>query len=207
MLIMLPLLRRLAMAMEKRDYCYAAVCGVIFVGVIPMLEYVLSGGSVTMTSHFSVRLFTTPNIFYVFMGYFFEHLLEEKYYTLKNVVMALCAGALAIVLTCAVTQYGIRLTGNAALQTFAIYFSAKYLFKRFRPAVPIQKIICTLGGTTFGVFLLEQVLRDQLIYVFRAVCPLIHVFPATLVYIVTAVLVGCGITWVLKHVPVIRNFL
>lgn len=214
-LVMLPLLRKLASAMETKDYVYLGICQIVFVGIIPITQFVLSKGTVRLNSSFTVAIITSQNIFYVLMGYFFEKVLDAKYFNLKNILAANLFGVAAVVVTCFVTHYSWKLTGKytafhnnlISIPTFALYISVKYVFKTKNISAKAKSIITLLSGTTFGIYLLERMLRDQTIFVFYFLQPFIHTLPACIIWIFVACSIGCLVTMVLKKAPVIKELL
>lgn len=220
MLVMLPLLRLMVKGMRGEHYLYLALWQVILTGVIPMAQYCLSHGTLLLNPFFNPILITAQNVFYVIMGYYFEHILEEKYYTGKNLLAGIALSFAAIAVSCAVTQYQIKVDNVCnpeilerffncliAIPTFTAYFGAKYFFKKHQPAGRSRKLIETVGGTTFGIFLLEGILRDSTKSV-RDLCePYIKSFPACLVWILVALLLGAAIVWLLKKIPGVKRWI
>ncbi len=216
MLVMLPLLRLMVKGMREEHYLYLALWQVILTGVIPIAQYCLSQGTLSLNSFFDPVLLTAQNIFYVIMGYYFEHILEEKYYTGKNLLAGIVLSFAAIAVSCAVTQYQIKVENICsesffscliAIPTFTAYFGAKYFFKKYQTGERSRKFIETVGGTTFGIFLLERVLRDATWRV-RDFCePYINSFPACLVWLLVAFLLGAAIVWLLKKIPGVKRWI
>lgn len=66
---MLPLIRKLAINMENKDYRYIFVMYVLFVGVRPLLEYVLFQGKYPL--NLSIPLITSERHFLLFNGLFY----------------------------------------------------------------------------------------------------------------------------------------
>jgi hypothetical protein len=71
----------------------------------------------------------------------------------------------------------------------------------------ILKCIQFVGSTTFGVYLLERVLRVRLMFVFNRLEPMIHTMPACLLYILTCQIIGTVIVAILKKIPIIRKYI
>ncbi len=220
MLMMLPLLRRMAKGMNVQEYVYLAIMSIIFVGVIPILEYRIGQNSVTMYSYLKGALFTTTNMVYFLMGYFFEHVLPEKYYTWKNAAIGIILSLIAIGVCCYMTVYRADVTGVCnesssqqfhncliAIPTYTIYFCIKLFFMRKDIPVKVQHIILTLGGTTFGIYLLEGILRQETKPIFTMLKPVIHTMPACLIWILAAFILGVVVTSIIKKIPVIGKYI
>jgi hypothetical protein len=71
----------------------------------------------------------------------------------------------------------------------------------------ILKGIQFAGSTTFGIYLLERILRERLLFVFDCLEPVIHTMPACLLYILICMMIGTVIVAVLKRIPLIRRYI
>jgi hypothetical protein len=79
---------------------------------------------------------------------------------------------------------------------------------RARSMSPIAtRFVLWLGGTAFGVYLIENIPRGQLRFVYDALFPSITRFFAAWVWVVCATLAAAVIVTVLKQVPVLRRLL
>ena len=219
-LMMLPLLRKLARNLVLNEYIYLAAMSLLFVGIIPILQYRLILDEVTINSYLRGALFTTTSIVYFMMGYFFEYVLPEKYYTVKNAVIGLILSVICIAICCYMTNFRAEITGECiesvsqvfhnsliAIPTYTIYFSGKLFFMKKQIPQKIQKVICLVGSTTFGIYLLERMLRTETKVVFTTLRPMIRTMPACLIWIAVAFLLGFVITLVLKKIPIIGRYI
>lgn len=219
-LVMLPLLRRLAKGLTQQEYFYMLLCQIIIVGVIPISEYVLSKGTMQLCSNFKVVLLTNNSVFFFLMGYFVEHKLDSRYLTKKMCLLANLLGVVSIAISGWATYYRAKVMGECAenisqvfhnslivIPSIAIYMTAKYFFKEKEISEKKKKIILFFGGTSFGVFLLERMLRERTEFVFSFLEPHIMTLPACLLWILAAFLTGSIITALLKKVPIIKNYL
>lgn len=220
MLAMLPLLRKMVRAMEKKDYIYLASWSLFICGIVPVMQYYLSKGTIYLTGNFSVPLFTATNITYVIMGYFFEHVLDEKYYTAKTALILATSSFFCIVICCFMTQYKAALTGELsestsqtfysvliAIPAYTLYFCTKLIFTKKKLDNRIANFIKCAGGTTFGIYLLESILRQKLHFIFDQLQPIIHTFPACILYVLIVLIAGGIITFVLKRIPLFNKLL
>jgi surface polysaccharide O-acyltransferase-like enzyme len=215
-LMMLPFLRKMARLMETGDYLYLAAGYVCMVGIIPVIQYYLSGGTLSLNESFSPVLFTVSNIFFCVMGYFVENVLHNKYFNRKNALALVALSVLCIILSCMMTQYKADLTGELSetffsslisIPTFTLYYCVKMLFMKVKIDTRILKGIQFAGSTTFGIYLLERILRERLLFVFDCLEPVIHTMPACLLYILICMMIGTVIVAVLKRIPLIRRYI
>ncbi len=220
LLMMLPLLRKLARNLTLHEYVYLACMSLLFIGIIPILQYRLMLDEVTLYSHLKGALFTTTSIVFFLMGYCFEYVLPEKYYTAKNACIGIVLSLLCIGICCYMTVFRAEITGEwkesatqvfhnslIAIPTYTIYFCGKLLFMKKQIPEKVQKVVCLVGSTTFGIYLLERILRTETKNVFTVLRPLIRTVPACLVWIAAAFLLGFVITLIIKKVPVIGKYI
>jgi surface polysaccharide O-acyltransferase-like enzyme len=215
-LMMLPFLRKMVRLMETGDYLYLAAGYVCMVGIIPVLQYYLSEGNLSLNESFSPILFTASNIFFVIMGYFLENVLDHKYFNRRNAFALVALSVLCITLSCMMTQYEADLTGEfsetffsslIAVPTFTLYYCCKMLFMKVKIDTRVLKGIQFVGGTTFGIYLLERILRERLLFIFNRLEPVVHTMPACLLYILVCMMVGTVVVAILKRIPLIRKYI
>lgn len=94
-----------------------------------------------------------------------------------------------------------------AIPVFTIYLAVKYFFDRHTVSAPVKRFLQTAGSCTFGVYLLEYILRDQTAFIFVRLRPVIRTLPACCVRITVCLVLGIAAVWVLKKVPVLKKFL
>lgn len=218
-LVMLPLLRKLANAMSDKEYIYLFLCQLVIVGIIPIVQYIMSRGTVCLNPKFSTALFTQWNIFYVLIGYYIEKKLDKKYFNKRNVYIGLVASFIAISISCFMTDYNIYITGIdkesnfvfhnnlVSVPTITVYFTFKYMFEKVKVSSFNANLIRFVGGTTFGIYLMEKMLRDRTVFIFNYLKPTLHTLPATIIWIAFACIVGCIVVSVLKKIPIVRDYL
>ncbi len=85
-ILMLPLLRKLVKSMESKDYLYLAIMHFMFYGVVPIVDYLIFSGNNQINSYFKPALFTSNNLVFFIMGYFFENQIDPKLYKNKYIV-------------------------------------------------------------------------------------------------------------------------
>lgn len=216
-LVMLPLLRRMVRMMRAEDYRYLAILQLILVGACPILEYLLWGGKYALQKDFNIVFVTTAGVFYPLMGYALEHVLNKRRYTGKNALLLTTAGVLAVVICCILTTDRMRVTGEKTAEVFhnclivmpacAAYFSIKFLCEKYSLPEWIRKFAAAAGSTVFGIMLLEDILRKELIGVFDSLKPIVGIFPACVVWVAAVVASGAVLTWVMKRIPGVRRLL
>lgn len=216
-LVMLPLLRKMVRVMRAEDYGYLAVLQLLIVGVFPILEYLLWGGEYTLQKDFNIVFVTTAGVFYPLMGYALEHVLDKQWYTGKNAMLLTAAGISAIIICCILTTNRMQITGEKTAAVFhnslifipvcGVYFTAKYLCEKHKLPEPVRRFAAVAGSTVFGIMLLEDILRRELIGIFEKLKPTVGIFPACVVWVAAVVVSGAVLSWLLKRIPGIKRLL
>lgn len=220
-LVMLPLLRALVRGMQKKDYFYWAAAFLVLTGIIPIVQYRISGGQLSLNGSFSVPLIVSSNIFFFVMGHFFENVLDKNDLKWKYILIGAVISLISIGICSYMTVYAAGITGDwteAGCQnfhstlilfpTFTVYAFAKKLFFCRNKIDGIQaKILTELGKCTFGIYLLEEIMRHRLEWIFVRLQPLIRVFPACCVWVTICFLSGFAIVLVLRRIPGIRKLI
>lgn len=217
-ILMLPLLRKLARGMENRDFKWIILICTL-VGLLEMLQYWLFQGKTVYNSNFF--LFVSHNyILYPLMGYFIEQRLKAEDLNRKNLLLVWAAAIPAILLSCYMTHYKCAVTNTwteSNCQTFlntliflpsmAVFYTAKLWFTRHAPGKRTSKAISTIGGLTFGIYLIERICRIETEQVFFVLRPYLHTFPACLIWILCACMFGGVCIFILKLIPGVKKFI
>ena len=93
------------------------------------------------------------------------------------------------------------------IPSVAVYATMKKLFDRCTPPQWLQKGILSVGGCTFGIYLIEQILRERGYKVQTFLSKWITEIPATLIYVTLVLIVGYVIVWILKRIPGVKRFI
>ena len=219
MLIMLPFLRKLVKVMSVKEFYYLFVVILVLRGLVPILQYLYGQGSVSLNSNVTGALFAT-NVLYFIGGYYFGDILKDQDLTLKKVFLWAGASLVAIVITCAITQYKIDVTGlsdesNAqtfynnliCIPTFGIFYAVRYWFIHHKTAERADKIICMFGGAAFGIMLLEKILREELVFIYTALFPVFRSLGSCIIWVLAVYLCGFVITICLKKIPGLKKLI
>lgn len=216
-LVMLPLLRKMVRMMRAEDYCYLGILQLVIVGVLPILEYLLWGGEYALQKDFNIVFVTTAGVFYPLMGYALEHVLNKRWYTGRNVFLVTAAGVVAVVICSVLTTGRMRATGEKTAEVFhnclivipscAAYFTIKFLCEKYKLPEWIRKFTAAAGSTVFGIMLLEDILRKELVGIFDCLKLVVGIFPACVVWVAAVVVSGAVLTWVIKRIPGVQRLL
>lgn len=212
-LILLPFLRRMIRGLTDREWVYLFGLFIIVNGVIPMVQYRLSEGSLFLNSSLNLTLITNNLVIFPAVGWY----LESKELTRRQVGILWLVTALAIGATVYMTHYKITLTGQlgegqvgtfykslCVLPAAAVYATAKRV-----KALPkwLEKPVITVGSCTFGIYLIEQIVRERGCKLCDLMCLYIPDILATLIYTGFVVVICFCLTWIAKHIPGLKKLI
>lgn len=217
-ILILPLLRKMAICMTEKEYKWMfLIYGIV--QSLTIIDFILWKGEKVHNPNFSVFI-TSNYIFYPLMGYYMEHKMKEKQFNLRGGVILSIVSLIAITLCCFMTHYKCVLTDKWTentcqtffntlifLPTITVYYISKMWFLNHTYNEKIYKLITIVGGTTFGIYLIEQICRKETKFVFIYLQPYIHTLPACLVWILIACIAGGVVVLLFKQIPGVKKFL
>ena len=216
-LILLPFLRKMIRNLSDREFIYLFAVHLVLGGLLSMAQYRLSGGQLSLNSSLNISLVTMTIVIFPAAGYYLEH---RASFSWKRLLLLWVSTALAMAAVVVLTHYKITLTGQikesqvgtfykslCLLPSMAIYATMKKLFDTHTPPQWLRKMILSLGGCTFGIYLIEQILRERGYRVQEWMAAGLTQIPATLTYVALVLLVGYGIVWLLKRIPGVKKLI
>lgn len=219
LLFMLPFLRSIAKNATKEHYIYLIVLNLFFVGILPILSFALSGGKYYYSNTFNIVLATTMSFFFFLIGHFFENVVDESFYSLKNCLWLSLAAFATLVICAVMTEKWIPLRGFAdstskgfhytlvAVPTVAVYAWTKYLFGHTVRRQKLAAVVTHFGQCTFGIFLFERILRQQTLFMFNWLDGFLPVILACGLWIIAIVLIGTAFISLLKLIPGVKKYI
>lgn len=217
-LLMLPFLRRLAINITENEYLWLFLMFWV-VQMLSIVDFLLFKGTATHNVNFNFFI-TSKYIIYPFLGYYIDRKMSDKYYTRKILAVLISLSILSIVLCAVLTEYKCRMINEwseSTCQTFfstlifipasTVFLGAKMWFDNHMHSKRLSFLIEQCGGLTFGIFLIEKILRHETEFVYRYLQPRIHSFPACLIWILSACILGAAITFIAKKLPLIREYI
>ena len=218
-LIVLPVLRKLIANMEEKDYKYLFTISILANGAIPIVQYLAGKGQWTLNSRVFENLLSM-NVVYFIAGYYFGKVIKKESMTIKKALIFLFVGGIAIAISCFMTKFQIAQTGSALekdaqmfhnslsiFPTCAVFYTMRFWFDHIRISNRMTKILSALGGATFGVMLIENIMRNQLKPMFESLKVHIHIFPACMVWVLCAWGAGTIITFIMKQIPGLKKII
>lgn len=222
MLLLLPMLRSMAKHMSRKEYLYLFALSLIIHGLLPMAEYLVGQGRISVNANLTAAMFTQNMILFL-AGHYFGNVIDEKELSGKKVLLFLGSGLAAIMLSGAMTLYKANVQGSVKegeSQTFymsliliptgAVFYAARYFFgcrAERRRNVYVEKLILLLGSAAFGVMLMENIGRDSLLWIYQSLFPYCGRFFACILWVLAVWIVGTIVILLLKRVPGIKRLL
>lgn len=203
-LIMLPLLRKIAAAMEFRDF-FLLILAWEITQLLPVAEFIMFPGENAHNWNFSLFI-STHYAVYSLCGYYLEHKLSVKHYTAEGCLVLFMLSAITILVTCFAVDWRYRIDRETqAFYNILIIFPSITLFYMFKMFFANgvnrhAKLIFILASSTFGVYLFEVVWRDLTMPVMRLFSPIIGNFWGSCLHVFVACLLGAAITLLWKIV-------
>lgn len=164
-LIILPFLRKLVKAMSRQDYLYLMALSVVFIAVKNLI-FLFTGYQWNVSA-----VMLDQVIFYPLTGYYFVNIYEIKNRK-KNALWALAGLGASVLAGNLFELWHYRYRGGYSTTVIFIltpfiaiclFVFVKALAEKTDPQKRAAKIIAVLGGTAFGVYLIEDPVRNQVV--------------------------------------------
>lgn len=212
LMILLPILQRMAQAFSKNATRYFIVLSVGVMGLIPLINLFFN----IKPTHYVTDMFFMPHLGIVFMGYYIEKYMkiDKKAFIFSSVGFVLLI-AFQIVCTYIFYQENpdnyIKLDNwqylTITLSALCFYVIFKYLSNFIKTNETTSKILCYFGSLTFGIYLIS----DMMISITRPLYANLQqdapLMVATIIWEVI-IFVLCGaLTAVLKLIPGLKKLL
>jgi surface polysaccharide O-acyltransferase-like enzyme len=214
-LMLLPFLRRMARGMTNKEFLYLALLEVVWMGVWPIFRYLFDLDAPNLALPL-----VALNIFFFTMGFFMEHRLPERFYARKYAYIGIGLSIGLIAVSGFMTWLKASQTGDVskggsqsfhlgliAIPTLVAYFLIKYLCKRVSFPKWLSRAIVWLGGTAFGIYLIENIVKAKLKFVYTGLLPYLHTLGACLVWVVAVLIVSAIVVGLLKLIPLVKRAL
>ncbi len=218
-LISLPFLQGIASGLKVHYYNYMVLICLVF-NTLTITDYLLFKGNLTFNSGFRPSWLLANIVLFPCIGYYLEHHIKV---TGRSVAGIWAFNLFLLVLTCAVTYYKQSLEGvvsSSQSQTFhncyvlvnavSIYMLIKYLASIRPPGKKLSHIFMTLGRCSFGIYLLHLMFirHPRCIQAMDAMTARgIPSLAASLLFCVLTMVVCFVITYLLRMIPVVRDYL
>ena len=210
LLLMLPLLRKMAASCNNNEFKYLLA-----------LQFVMGTGAgvfsfVTGVEISSNLYVLNIYVFYLLAGYYLGRRIDMDRISKSWILCTFGLNVLCLFGTYAAVRLGCHREGGynpellnllTPLMTLAIFFDIRWLCWKYSVPKKLEKLICEAGGCVFGIYLLEQLARIQLLPVYLYLSENTVGILACSCYVIGSFLLAWLYTEVLKRVPLLCRLL
>lgn len=164
-LAVFPFLKAMATNLKDKYFICMLFLAILFQGILPVLEYFFSKGESRISSNIKISWLLDSAVLYPCLGYYMQHRLD--YHKLgKKIPVLWILNVAGIIVSCYMTFYKAQNTGEwteGSLQTFhncfvvlncvSVFTTIRFLFEKRKLPDAADRIILSLGGCTFGIYL------------------------------------------------------
>ena len=208
-LLMLPFIRKLANLMNFKDYIWLLI-GFEIIELLSVADYALFRGTQYHTSEFA--LFTAKNyVLYPLFGYFADNDFKKQEFKGDRLFVMIVMSILLLGLTCILQDWRYKIDGmwtdnNAQswiavftpVYAITVFYGIRLIFLKLNNSGRLAKVLSVIGSCTFGVYLFGGIWRSVSYPVYQFTQQLLGKYFATYPWIITALLIGLGCTFVWK---------
>ena len=216
-LMALPLLRPMAQSLKNEHFLYMVLLWLLFAAVLPVAEYLILQGE-SHNTNFNMNWLISPAVCYPFLGYYIENRMDPVrakkalplLWAVNTVCLLACGLLFRRILTVPDSDYSFFMDTFVLINMTVIYITVKSYFhdRTVKPAA--AGVICSLGGCTFGIYLLHFIVlvavRQLGIAAFAEGLVGNEMLTVLLVSAVTMA-ISCAIVLVLKKIPYLNRLL
>ena len=208
-LMILPFLRKIAAGFDKKAFLYLVGLQLLFCGIIPMLQYRFSAGTLYLNNSLTPVFISNSIIFYPLIGYYLGNKLKKVEASTLAILALLFVVSVASSIY--MTDYKIRLTediGEGTVSTFFgttrviqvifVFLFVRKIFEHIKLPKIAGKLITSLGSCVFGIYLIEEALRESLYFIYDKIKVSMNRLLAITLYILMIMFLGWLIIGILK---------
>ena len=215
-LLILPFLRKLVLLLQPRDMIYLLILFILSEGVLPLC---LLSTNITLTPYLNIPL-VNQIIFYPLFGYCIDQMPLSKLQNKKYLGASRLAAIGSLLIMSGVSyarnlpaksfttfDHGLLTGAFSGICAICIFYWAKLHITSIAPQSIHAKVILALSSCTFGVYLLESLIRIPTRSFEISLAKSIGDFPACLLWVCFIFLITSAITFLLKCIPGIKKLL
>lgn len=196
LMILLPFLRKMVRAMSKNDFKYLIILHLLLFVALQVFEYFTDIGRINLSIPFACEV----SFFFFILGYYIESLftLNKKVYLLLVVFSIISVSLLTLMVNWNITRNGDYLnlenynysSSLIIFPTVLIYVTANKFSKFFDNKRRLRSILVWVGGTTFGIYLMENVFERLCADVYFISQKFVHPFFSWFLWIFCSFFIG-----------------
>lgn len=211
-LVVLPLLQRMANNMKKKEYQYLLVLSIGFLGTMPILNHYFP--KIGYHSMLTVPFFS-EYIGMMFCGYFVHNYIDlQKKYVFVSLILVVATVGSEVYATyreyLAMPEdylfFDNRVYIPIVITGTAILYLTRWLQAKIQSEI-VWKFIMVIGSTTFGIYLLSDLFIDMYTGIYIELMSHMNILIALVLYQIIVFLTGMFITLILRRVPLIKRII
>lgn len=211
-LLILPFIKKMVKSMEKKELDILVMLIMGFYVILPCISALVGW-------YFEISFMIGINCCYCILGYYIEHIIDKSAYTGKNIILAAIAIFSGVAFSYWLVARDKVTTGVIAgeynsILSMLIAFSLFYIIKAVFVEVKdkdrnnlFTKIVTTVGSCAFGIYLIEDYLRNGLAFIYDSIAPYVTTLPACAVWLTAVMIAGVVIVSLLKKIPGLKEIL
>lgn len=220
-LLVLPLIRKMARNMNRKEYKYLFSLSLIIYGIIPIGQYLLWQGKIGINMNVTSSMFSEYLVYFM-AGNYFGNVLSKEELSGKKAGAYMALGFIAIIISCFMTRFMTNITGMIGegeaqtfynnlilIPSFSIFYFVRYLLTKYENYLSqrVKNLIYVLGSAVFGVMLTENLWREKLEIVFYFLKPYCKIFPSCIIWVLLTWICASATILLMKKIPFVRRLL
>lgn len=206
-LVMMPFLQKFFCALEKKDFHVFFLMSAIFYMAWPLIVHYIP--SLKISENFEISIFESYLCLLFVGGYFRKYgfpKIKTKVYVFVY-IMCLIFNVIATYFEYRVNSGWYLFFDNRdflpiVLQSICIFA----IFSKIRMPEKLISVVKCIGGCTFGIYLLSDLLIDKLRFLYDKLCESgLYSLVAVVIFEIIIFGVGFVITYAMKKIPFIKN--
>lgn len=217
-LICIPFLRSMVKSLPDKYFYYMIGLALFFYGVLPCSEYFISHGTISMNHYLRPSWLLTNSVLYPCIGYFLQHRLTHAFGK-KQFLLMWGINLIGFAVSSFLTYYNAKLLGTVEktetfhgcfvlLNCITLFCTAKHVFSKISISNFPLKLLRSISGCTFGIYLMHLLFKDRIFLVqmlesMRAngINPLL----STMIYCILIFAISYIITFCISKIPLLRK--
>lgn len=164
-MLTVPVLQRIARSLTNKEYLYLFALVFLVSAVHPTAEYLIWNDHCYLNEHFDLGWISVTHFLYPLLGYFLMYRIPD-FWNKKRLGILWMINILLILLSCWLTYHESIVTGVleegtserfcdtfTGINCVAIFATCQYFVKNVKIRDRVKKVIVSLGGATFGMYL------------------------------------------------------
>ena len=158
-------------------------------------------------------------MFYPLLGYYLEYKIPTERYNKKTLIILAVSSVIA--LSAMVFMAYIRCSALQSwteddipffncfvfLPAMTIFVASKMWFMKYPAKLRGEKMLSAIAGTTFGLYLFEQIFRTELKFILEAMMKIVHPYIASWLWVLLVSIVGGCIVFLIRLIPGVKRVL